>query len=153
MLESVGLYYHRRILLDNIATFWLLVSVFFLVGLAGRAHLSPGRLTLSALALGLAILSKEVVAVFALPLALLAGWCLDGWRWRPAVGWLAVVGTIAALYPLLALGRGELAPEGVPLVGTASGISLIGTLGEQAGRDRDGGLLQAGSHFWETAAR
>lgn len=152
-LSAVGLYYHRRILLDNIATFWLLVSLFVLVGPSVRTHLSPGRLVLSALAIGLAILSKEVVAVFALPLALLAGWRLDGWRWRPTLGWLAVVGTIAALYPLLALGRGELAPEGVPLVGTSSGISLIGTLSEQAGRDRDGGLLQPGGHFWEMAAR
>jgi 4-amino-4-deoxy-L-arabinose transferase-like glycosyltransferase len=66
-LSAYGIPYHRRVLLDNIATFWLLVSLYLLVG-----EVTLRRIWLSATAIGIALLSKEV-AVAAIPaLAVLA---------------------------------------------------------------------------------
>jgi len=60
-LSAFGIFYHRRILLDNIATFWLLLSIYMLVG-----RVTLRRVWISAAAIGVAVLSKEV-AIAALP--------------------------------------------------------------------------------------
>lgn len=152
-LSAVGIYYHRRVLLDNVATFWLVLAISLLVGQDARARPSRAGLVGSALAFGAAILTKEVTAAFLPALLAFAAWRADGWRWRPAVGWLALALAVAALYPLHAYRQGELAPAWMPTLGTHSGISLLGTLAEQMGRGRDGGLLQPGSQFWSMGGR
>ena len=57
--SALGIYLHRRVLLDNITTLWMLVGVALVVG--PRPTLA--RVWASAAAIGIAILSKEV-AVF-----------------------------------------------------------------------------------------
>jgi 4-amino-4-deoxy-L-arabinose transferase-like glycosyltransferase len=152
-VTPVGLYYHRRVLLDNLATLWLLVSLWLLIPFGGRSDAAPRpvslrRAILSALAFGGALLTKEVV-VAALPaVALLALRPAPGpWRWRALLAWLVVSGLAVMLYPLSAALRGELLPGG------ASGVSLLGALSEQIARGRDGGLLSPDSEFWRLMGR
>lgn len=61
-LSPFGIYFHRRVLLDNITTFWMLLSILLLVS----RNLSLKRVWLSASALGISILSKELT-IFLVP--------------------------------------------------------------------------------------
>ena len=144
-LSPYEIFFGRRVILDNICTFWLLLSI---------AVLIPGRLTLtrvwtSALALAISILSKEVT-VFALPvMAYLVYWRADRTQRTMAVaGWITLVCSIGSLYALMAVIKGELFPTGTFLGGYAPHVSLLGSLAYQASRGKDGGLLQGTSGFW-----
>ncbi len=149
-LSPYGLYYHRRVLLDNIMTFWMLLSFLLLVS----QRLSLKKIWLSAVALGISILSKEV-AIFLVPaLAYLAFFRADkSHRWFATVGWIAIVSNILFLYVLMAALNGELFPTGTLLGGTAPHVSLIGTLQYQASRGKDGGILDPYSAFWTMTGR
>ncbi len=72
-LSPLGLYFHRRVLLDNIMIFWVLLAVLFLVIALERRRYIPAFLT--GLMLGLAITVKEPAASFTR---------LRHWRWLPA---------------------------------------------------------------------
>ncbi len=61
-LSPYGIYFHRRVLLDNITTFWMLLSILLLVS----QRLSLKRVWLSATALGISVLSKELT-IFLIP--------------------------------------------------------------------------------------
>ncbi len=149
-LSAYGVYYHRRVLLDNIATFWMLLSIALLV--AGRPRRSTS--VLSALASGISVLSKEVTAVLLPALALLV-WCRAPSSRRASwvLTWAALVVTVILAYPLLALARGELLPAATMPNGQPEHVSLVSTLQYQLARGRDGGLLDPGSRFWATAAQ
>jgi hypothetical protein len=146
-LSAYGIYYHRRVLLDNVSTFWMLLSIALLV----EPRISRRRIALSALAMGVSILSKEVTLAAAPAMAYLVYVRQAGrQRWVGVFGWTGLVGIVCATYPLMALLRGELwpagtAPDGTPLV------SLVTALEWQASRGRDGGLLDPSSRFWSTA--
>jgi 4-amino-4-deoxy-L-arabinose transferase-like glycosyltransferase len=145
-LSPYGLYYHRRVLLDNIATFWMLLSILLLVS----QQLSLKKIWLSAIALGISILSKEVTIFLVPALAYLAFFRADkSHRWFATVGWIAIVSNILFLYLLMAALNGELFPTGTLLGGTAPHVSLIGTLQYQASRGKDGGMLDPNSAFWK----
>ena len=147
-LSAYGLYLHRRVLLDNIATFWLLLALTLLIG--RRPTLT--RIWLSALSLGAAILSKEIIVVVVPAMTILVARQVDrSHRLVAIVGWLALVGGVASTWILLAVLKGELFPMGTFLGGSGEHVSLIGTLLAQAARDKDGGLLEAHSAFWRTA--
>jgi 4-amino-4-deoxy-L-arabinose transferase-like glycosyltransferase len=158
-LSPVGVYYHRRVLLDNLATLWLLLGLLLLLPRAipgGATWTRPSTMwvILSGLAFGAAILTKEVMVATLPAFALLAARPGPGlWHWRPLLGWLAAAGGLVLLYPLGAAYRGELLPNGLPGGSRDSGISLIGSLGEQMARGRDGGLLSPSSQFWEMIGR
>ncbi len=136
--------YHRWVLLDNIAIFWVIASLWLVV----RARSKLTIMWLSGIVFGLAVLSKEVVAI-----------------WLPAFVWLvfrlgkrenrslatmvwavASIG-IMAIYPLFALLRGELFP--VAWFGGNPHVSLIETLMSQAGRGSGKSFWQAGSDLRE----
>ncbi len=144
-ISPYGIYFHRRVLLDNITTFWMLFSILLLVS----GQLSLKRVWLSAIALGISILSKELT-VFLLPaLAVLVYVRADrSHRWFATIGWLTLVSSIVSLYVLMAILKGELFPTGTLLGGTASHVSLLGTLQFQASRGKDGGILDFHSGFW-----
>ncbi len=153
-LSAYGLLYHRRVLLDNIATFWMLIAILALV--SGR--LSLGKVWLSAVALGISILSKEITIFLVPALALLAYHRAHrAQRAFAALGWVAIVGSIFSGYLLLAILKNELFPPnyatvgGLVLGGTNRHVSLLGTLSWQAGRNKDAGLLDMGSKFWQLA--
>ncbi len=153
-LSAYGLLYHRRVLLDNIATFWMLIAVLALV--SGR--LSLGRVWLSAVALGISILSKEITLFLIPALALLTYHRAHRTqRAFATLGWLALVVSIFSGYLLLAILKNELFPPNYHAVGsivfggTDPHVSLIETLRWQAGRNKDAGLLDLGSKFWQVA--
>src|SRR5262249_28390689 len=123
-----------------------LLSILLLV--SGR--LSLRRTWLSALALSISILSKEVT-VFLLPvMAYLVFFRTDkARRWLAATGWVALVAALVSLYPLMAVLKNELFPTGTLLGGTAPHVSLLATLQFQALRGKDGGVLSFSSSFWQ----
>jgi len=153
-LSTYGVLYHRRVLLDNIATFWMLIAVLALV--SGR--LSLGRVWLSAVALGISMLSKEITLFLIPALALLTYHRAHRTqRAFATLGWLALVVSIFSGYLLLAILKNELFPPnyhsiwGVVFGGTNPHVSLVETLQWQAGRNKDAGLLDLGSKFWQVA--
>ncbi|MGI8825520.1 MAG: ArnT family glycosyltransferase [Chloroflexota bacterium] len=143
-LSPFAVYLHRIVYEDNIATFWMLVSLLLLV--TGR--LSWKRAVLGAIALGLSILSKEPT-VFMLPgFACIVQCRVDVTRpWRAAVGWAALVAGVVSTWVLYAALRGELLPSPA---GPQHRNTLIGAALWQLGRARDGGLLDLSSLFWRT---
>jgi len=146
-LSVYGIYYHRRILLDNVASFWILVSLFLLVG-----RITLPRVWLSAVALAVAVLSKETaVAVLPAMAVLVARQTPRPSRPFAVIGWLAVAGGLISLYPLLALLKGELFPAGSTLGSGHPHVSLLCALQFQASRGSDAGILSSSSAFWHAA--
>jgi len=168
-LSPYAIYYHRRVLLDNITTFWMLLSILLLVS----GHLSLKRVWLSGLALSISILSKENTVFLVPVLAYLVFYrAHQSHRLIATVGWLAIVGASLSYYLLMALLRTELfpyvaatsAPRRLGLLGTIrwdvsrwlggthDHVSLIGTLQWQASRgSKDGSILNPHSMFWYAA--
>ena len=147
-LSAYGLYFQRRVLLDNIAAFWILAALAPLLG----PRVTLTRVWISAAALGVGLLSKEIDVIVVPAMVLLVISRVDrSQRWVAGVGWTAVVGACGSLWVLFAILKGELFPPGGFLSGTGDHVSLTGTLASQAARDADGGLLQASSGFWQSA--
>lgn len=146
ILSAYGGYFHRRILLDNITTFWMLLSMLLLV----TQVMTLKRVWLSALALGISILSKELT-IFLVPVMayLVFSRSHRSIRGFATIGWLTIVGSIVSLYVMLATLKGELFATGTFLGGKADHVSLIGTLQYQASRGKDAGLLSFSSAFWQ----
>jgi len=144
-LSAYGIYYHRRVLLDNISTVWMLASIALLL----RRRLTLTAVWASALALGISVLSKEMT-IFLVPAMtlLVVRRAHPSQRWLMGIGWLALVLSIVSTYALLATLKGELFPATVVSGERAAHVSLLGTLAEQAARGRDGGLLDGDSQFW-----
>lgn len=144
-LSPYGIYYHRRVLLDNITTFWMLLSI--LIVLSKR--LSLKRVWLSALALGISILSKELtVFLFPVLMYLVYYRVHELHRRFATVIWGALVVALVSLYPLLAILNNELFPSGTWLGGTAPHVSLLTSLQYQASRGNDHGIFNPNSGFW-----
>lgn len=148
-LSAYGIYYHRRVLLDNLATVWLLASLALLL----RPRLSLSAVWLAAAALAISILSKELT-VFAVPAMGLLVFLRISPQLRliATTSWFVLVGSIVSIYVLMAALKGELFPATTRAGVEAAHVSLLQTLGEQADRGRDGGILEAGSQFWQVAS-
>lgn len=140
MLTPLGTYFQRRILLDNIMVFWLLLSTLFLVSYKKRLSL----IILSALAFAIAVLTKETAIVF-LPalLYLLYLTAHKKHKKMALVQWSTVVGSVGFLYVLYALLKGELFPYGSRLGGDSEHVSLLGTLAYQSSRGSDTPILSS----------
>lgn len=146
-LSTYGIFYHRRILLDNVATFWMLLSIFLLVG-----RVTLGRVWLSAVAIAVAILSKETAIAVVPALAILAARRTTRANRLPAVvGWVALVLCLCSTYVLVALLKGELFAAGTLLGGTHPHVSLVCSVQWQASRASDGGVFDSSSGFWQMA--
>lgn len=141
-LSAWGIYYHRRVLLDNIATFWMLAAFLALA----EERLSLRRIWLAAVALAIAVLSKENL-IFVAPAMLLLVALRTGGARRVigAAGFTLLTGSLVSLYPLMALLRGEFFPS---RSGEEQHVSLMCTLAFQTGRGKDGGILDPSSGFW-----
>lgn len=148
-LSPFQLLFGREVLLDNLAVFWLLLSLYLLM---------PRRLTmagaaLSGAAMGIALLNKEIIGVM-LPGALLLLWSrFDASdRARGIAIWLGAALGLAALYPLHALLIGEFFPAGSFLdFKGGEHASLLGGIKYHVNRSHDHGILQSGSEFWHAA--
>lgn len=151
-LSPYGIYLQRYVLLDNIMTFWMLLCILLL--LVGRLSLT--RVWLSAVALGISILSKEVTVVLVPLLMYLVAFRADkSHRWFATIGWLAIVSSIISIYVLMATLKGELFPAGTLLGGTQPHVSLIGAILGQTGRGPKHGSsvpFNFNGPFWQMAS-
>ena len=149
-LSPFGIYFHRRVLLDNISTFWMLLSIWPLT--SPRSSLN--RIWLSGFALCVSILSKEVT-IFLLPvMAGMVYWRADKThRWFATIGWIALVTSLISLYPLMAIINNELFPSGTLLGGNAPHVSLLYSLTYQTSRGKDGGIFDLNSAFWKVMSK
>jgi endo-1,4-beta-D-glucanase Y len=142
-----GIYFQRRVLLDNIAVFW------FLCALAALPHRTArlGSCILSAALLGLAVLSKESV-LFLAPACLLFGpaTVTRTQRLLARLLYISVCGFVVSLYFLYAALKGELFPTGSLLGGTHPHVSLLGSLAFQSSRKAGSSPFSASFVEWWT---
>jgi hypothetical protein len=138
--------YQREVLLDNVATCWMLAAFFLLVISASRMR----YLVASALALGIAILSKETLVVL-FPVFVYGVW-LQVSRFQRRFALIVFSYTCVALvslFLLLAALKGELFPFGTVLGGSHQHVSLIETLLYQAGRgSNEGSIARQWASWW-----
>lgn len=144
--SPLGVYFQRRLLLDNIMIFWVLASYYLILG-RGR---KLSHYVLSSFFLGIAILSKEN-AVFFIP-----GLLFTVFRTASVInkrfaiaGWLIVFSSIVGMYLLFAFLKSELFPYGTVLGGESPHVSLIETLRYQGSRSGGSILRLTESSFWE----
>jgi hypothetical protein len=146
-LSPYAIYIHRRVLLDNITTFWMLLSIVIL--LAERLTLT--RVWMSAIAFAVAVLSKENAVLLLPALAYLVYYrAHKSHKGFATLGWVTITASIISMYVLLAILKGELFPPGTLLGGNAPHVSLLGSAGWQATREHDGGVFDLHSKFWHT---
>jgi 4-amino-4-deoxy-L-arabinose transferase-like glycosyltransferase len=108
-LSPLGATYQREVLVDNIGTFWLLLSLYLMV--VGESRLS--YIVFAGISLGIAILSKESFLVF-LPVMLYAAWlhATTFQRKFALVAFTYTAVSVSSSIVLLALLKGELFPTG-----------------------------------------
>ncbi len=130
-LSPVAIYFQRRILLDNIMTFLLLLSLYY----ATHSHQRLKHFVLSGLTLGMAVLTK-LNAVFFAPAILLIIWIRAHRQHRAhaVTYWLAVMGIVIGSFFLYALLKGELFPAPVGPDGNPTHVSVVDTFALQLGR-------------------
>jgi endo-1,4-beta-D-glucanase Y len=140
-LSPLGIYFQRRVLLDNIMVFWTFLSLFLLTNTPSKLR----YIGLSALTFGIAVLSKEN-AIFFAPAFLYIIFTKFNRHHKifALVQWLSISGVIISLYFIYAFLRGEFFPVGF-MGNITPHVSLLTTLEEQASR---GSNLP----FWNTAS-
>ncbi len=133
----LGIYFQRRVLLDNIMTFWLFVSLSILF----KDKLKLSDYIISSITFGIAILSKEN-AIFFLPVLLYLILLRSHFYHKgfAVFHWLAISLLIVSTYFLYALLKGELFPVGF-MGNNAPHVSLITTLKDQMQRGGGAGPL------------
>ena len=138
-LSPLGIYFQRRVLLDNIMVFWVFLSLALLL----KDKLKLSHIIISAICFSIAVLTKEN-AIFFIPAFLYIVYRKSHEHHRSfaIVNWLSVSGIIISFYFLYALLKGEFFPVGF-LGNNLQHVSLLTTLQEQFGR--------GGSHpFWDS---
>lgn len=145
-LSPLAIYFQRRVLLDNFMTFWVLAAIYLIV-----CHYSAslGPVLLSALAYGIAVLSKEVGIVF-LPALLYLLWTRLDKRHRLLAlsSWMGIVFILGLQWFVYAILKGELFESGTLLGGTNAHVSLLQTLEYQASRGDGHGPFSLDNEFW-----
>jgi len=136
-LTPLGIYYQRRVLLDNIMIFWVLSSLYILL----KEKITLRDSIASGVIFGISILTKEN-AVFFVPAFLYVIYSKSHKHSRSfaLVTWLTVTGLVVGFYFLYALLKGELLPTGF-MGDTREHVSLLATLQAQLGRG-------SGLPFW-----
>lgn len=144
-LSPLSIIYHRQVLLDNIGTFWLLLSLYLLVVSNSRLP----YIVCAATCYGIALLSKEVFLFF-MPGLMYALW-LHTTKFQRKFALIAFSYTIIAIgstFLLLALLKGELLPVGVLPWDHHPHLSLLGTYFVQAQRGQAAGKLSDSVITW-----
>jgi endo-1,4-beta-D-glucanase Y len=133
-LTPLGIYYQRRVLLDNIMIVWVLGALFVLL----KEKIKLTDIIASGVFFGISILTKENAVFFAPAFiyVIFTRMHKDA-RIFAIVKWLFVTGFIVAFYFLYAFLKGELFPTGF-LNDTKEHVSLLATL--QAQLNRGSGL-------------
>ncbi len=144
-LSPLCIAYHRLVLLDNIATFWLLLSLYFIVASNSRLLF----IVFAAIAFGCSLLSKEVMLLF-FPVMIYAVW-VHTTRFQRKFALVAFTYCFVALsstFILMAVLRGELLPTGWLPWDTHAHLSLVATYLEQVQRGQSQGSLSISFGIW-----
>ena len=144
--SPLGVLFQREVLLDNIATFWLLLSLALIVSSRSRLPYLIG----AALALGLAVLSKEVIAV-CLPAMVYAAWLhiTPFQRKFALVAFLYITLALISTFVLMALLKGEFFPYAWHLPwDNHPHLSLLDTYIGQVQRSQSQGSLLGSWYVW-----
>ncbi len=145
-LSPLSITFQREVYLDNIATFWLLLSIYLLA-------ISNSRLlyiVMAAFAFGISVLSKEVFLV-GLPAMIYASWLhtTKFQRKFTLVSFVYIVIAICSTFILLAILKDELFPYSWHLPwDTHDHLSLWETFLEQALRGQDRGSFINSWFVW-----
>ena len=144
-LSPLAIYFQRRVLLDNIMVFWVLLAFAFVLYSKKRLR----WIIASAVSFGIAVLSKES-AIFFLPFfAVLVYTQLPKInRLFGTFKWIAVAGAIISLYFIFSMLKGEFFPSGTMLGGQSEHVSLLQTLEFQSNRGNVP-IWNPESSFWE----
>ncbi len=143
-LSPLGIYFQRRVLLDNIMMFWLLFAAYLII----RENLRLRNVFLSAVFFAIAVLSKEN-AIFTLP-AFLYGvlYYAEVKVKKFAIFlWILISGCLISLYPLFAFIKNEF----FPALGDEEHVSLISTLQFHSGRGNPAPFWNPASDFFVNA--
>ena len=144
-LSPLGIVYQRQVYLDNIGTFWLLLSLYLLV-------ISNSRLlyiVLAALSFGLAILSKEIFVLF-IPAMIYAVW-LHTTTFQRKFALVAFTYTVISMgssFVLMAVLKGELFPAGLLPWDHHPHLSMLDTFFQQTQRSQSEGSFQVSWLEW-----
>lgn len=143
-ISPLGIYYQRRVLLDNIMTFWTLFSLWIII----KPTLKLRQVILSSLAFGIAVLSKEN-AIFFFPGLLYALWLYSKKEYRRFFlsYWIIISFSLISLYFLYAFLKSELLPTGV-LGNTTPHVSLLTTLHDQLSRGNNNPFWSPQGEFY-----
>lgn len=145
--SPVGIYFQRRILLDNLLVLWVLVALWLLLA----RRLTLGIVILSGMVFGVAVLTKLNAAFLGLGfLVVLWARSRGSLRVHVLTQWLAFAGATVSLFFVYALLNQELLSAPIGADGEPVRVSLIDTFGVQLGRgdfawpwDPQGSFLQA----------
>ena len=140
ILTPLSVEFGRRVFIDNIMVFWLLLSIFFSI-----RSMKLKNIVLSAVTFAIAVLSKESAIVF-LPVIITSVYLNAHKNNRPFVtmAWVTFSIFMISLYPLYALIKGEFFVYGEFLGGDVPHVSLLESLQFQAGRSQ--------GFFWESTS-
>lgn len=143
--SPLSITYQRQVFLDNIATFWLLLSLYLLVSSASRLKFIVG----ASLAFGIAVLSKEVIIV-CFPALIYGAWlfCTKFQRKFNMVVFIYGVVAAVSVWVLMAVLKGELFPYGWFPWDTHPHLSFIGTFIGQAARSESNGSFADSWTTW-----
>lgn len=145
-LSPISITFQREVLLDNFATFWLVLALYLLV--AGKSRLL--FIVSAGISFGLALLSKEVLIVL-FPGMIYAAWLYTA-RFQRTFALVAFIYTIIAIgstFILMALLKDELFPYSWHLPWDHhQHLSLIDTFAQQAQRGQSGGSIIDSWNAW-----
>lgn len=144
-LSPLSITFQRQVLLDNVATFWLLLSLYFLV--IGNSRLL--FIVLSAISYGLCLLSKEVLLLY-FPVMIYAVW-LHTTRFQRLFALIAFIYGVSALgstFILMAILKGELLPTGWFPWDQHQHLSLLSTYIGQVQRGQSQGSILVTFQAW-----
>lgn len=144
-VSPLGVFFQRRVLLDNIMTFWLLLAILLLL----RRQLTLSAVITSGIVFGIAVLTKFSAAFFGLGFLVLL-WMLSARHQRrhAFAMWLAFAGGTVVMFILYAVLNNELLSAPVDSLGDPENVSLIDTLGLQMSRGEPGLPWETTSNFY-----
>jgi endo-1,4-beta-D-glucanase Y len=145
-LSPLGIYFQRRLLLDNIMIFWVLWSYNLILGPARKLS----HFIISSILFGIAVLTKETAVVF-IPgflFTIYANVHSHNKRFS-IVKWIVIFVSVVSIYFLYASLKGELFPYGSILGGNSPHVSLIETLKYQVSRGGGSVAKFTDSIFWK----
>ncbi len=145
-LSPLSVTYQRQVFLDNVATFWLLLSLFLLA--VGNSRLL--FIVLAALAYGISILSKEVYLI-CLPAMIYAAWVHTTRFQRKftLVAFIYIVIAVCSGFVLMAFLKDELFPYSWHLPwDTHPHLSMWDTYMGQAQLGQESGSFLSSWYIW-----